>query len=105
MNRKILSVPWKSGQLRVFARLDRVDRATPNLVDEGTHVWQGVNKMSTCLRLFPYRLLICLAMAICAPAQQDSGGLVINVRDPNGAVVPGAKVTVTNVDTNQKFPG
>src|SRR5256885_1741703 len=61
--------------------------------------------MSTRLRLFRYRLLICLAMAICAWAQQDSGGLVINVRDPNGAVVPGAKVTVTNIDTNQKFPG
>ena len=56
--------------------------------------------MSTALRFF-----LCLAMATYAWAQQDSGGLVISVRDPNGAVVPGAKVTVTNVDTNQIFPG
>src|SRR5438309_11995572 len=56
--------------------------------------------MSTALRFF-----LCLAMATYAWAQQDSGGLVISVRDPNGAMVPGAKVTVTNVDTNQKFAG
>src|SRR5690349_4732010 len=54
---------------------------------------------------FTNRLLLILALATCCPAQQDSGGLVISVRDPNGAVVPGAKVTVTNVDTNQVFAG
>src|ERR1700691_646576 len=38
-------------------------------------------------------------------AQQDMGGLTVGVRDPNGAVVPGAKVVVTNVDTNQTVTG
>src|SRR5213594_1347543 len=61
--------------------------------------------MSTSRRFFWNRSLMFLTIAICAWAQQDSGGLVISVRDPNGAVVPGAKVTVTNVDTNQKFAG
>src|SRR5438270_518926 len=51
------------------------------------------------------RSLLLLAIAACAWAQQDSGGLVISVRDPNAAVVPGAKVTVINVDTNQTFSG
>ena len=38
-------------------------------------------------------------------AQQDAGGLVVSVRDPNGAIVQGAKVVVTNVDTNQAMEG
>src|SRR5438477_7065359 len=61
--------------------------------------------MSISQRFFGNRFFLFLAMAAGAWPQQDSGGLVISVRDPNGAVVPGAKVTVTNVDTNQIFPG
>ena len=38
-------------------------------------------------------------------AQQDTGGLVVSVRDPNGSVVQGAKVVVTNIDTNQTIEG
>ena len=38
-------------------------------------------------------------------AQQDAGGLVVSVRDPNAAAVPAAKVVVTNVDTNQTMEG
>src|SRR5207253_9412006 len=38
-------------------------------------------------------------------AQQDAGGLVVSVRDPSGAIVQGAKVVVTNVDTNQAMEG
>src|SRR5689334_1856384 len=49
-------------------------------------------------------LLLCLLPAMVFP-QQDSGGLVVSVRDPNGALVPGAKIVVTNVDTNQRFEG
>jgi hypothetical protein len=49
--------------------------------------------------------LVCLLTSVVVVAQQDAGGLVVSVRDPNGAVVPGAKVVVTNVDTNQRFEG
>src|SRR5258708_23019861 len=38
-------------------------------------------------------------------AQQDAGGLLVSVRDPNGAVVQGAKVVGTNIDTNQTMEG
>ncbi|MBI3696061.1 MAG: TonB-dependent receptor, partial [Acidobacteria bacterium] len=38
-------------------------------------------------------------------AQQDTGGLVVSVRDPKAAVVPMARVTITNVDTNQVVEG
>jgi hypothetical protein len=61
--------------------------------------------MSTLMRFIMPPFLACLFLALSAWAQQDSGGLVISVRDPNGASVPGAKVAVTNVDTNQKFAG
>src|SRR5215831_14594689 len=49
--------------------------------------------------------LVCLLTSMVVVAQQDAGGLVVSVRDPNGAIVPGAKVMVTNVDTNQRFEG
>src|SRR5262245_24002791 len=56
-------------------------------------------------RSFLTLLLACFLVFPAAFAQQDSGGLVVSVRDPNGAVVPGAKVVVANVDTNQRFEG
>ena len=42
---------------------------------------------------------------LCVFAQQDAGGLLVSVRDPKGAVVPDARVAVTNVDTNQTTEG
>src|SRR5438128_1978979 len=57
------------------------------------------------------RLLLSALCLLPAPgcltlfAQQDAGGLVVSVRDPNGAIVRGAKVIVTNVDTNQSVEG
>jgi hypothetical protein len=48
---------------------------------------------------------VCTLACLTAFAQQDMGGLNVGVRDPNGAVVPGAKVVVTNVDTNQTVNG
>ena len=48
---------------------------------------------------------LCALGCLAAFAQQDTGGLVVSVRDPNGALVPGAKVVVTNVDTNQTVEG
>src|SRR5438093_350040 len=54
------------------------------------------------------RLLLCLLPALgclTLSAQQDAGGVVVSVRDPNGAIVQGAKAVVTNIDTNQAMEG
>src|SRR3954452_3180876 len=56
-------------------------------------------------RFFQVGFLGCFLLSLTAFAQQDSGGLVVSVRDPNSAVVPGARVVITNVDTNQKIAG
>jgi Carboxypeptidase regulatory-like domain/TonB dependent receptor-like, beta-barrel len=61
--------------------------------------------MSNLMRFFKPHFLACFLLVLPLWAQQDSGGLVVSVRDPNGASVPVAKVVVTNVDTNQKFAG
>jgi len=46
--------------------------------------------------------LLTLVLACVSPllAQTDRGGITGRVTDPGGAVVPGAKVTVTNAETN-----
>src|SRR4051794_18706597 len=66
---------------------------------------KGVRLMLISTRSFLMSCLVCVLTILTAFAQQDSGGLIVSVRDPNSAVVPGAKVTVINVDTNQKFAG
>ena len=40
-----------------------------------------------------------------ALAQQDAGGLIVSVTDPDGAAVPNARVAVRNVDTNAAVTG
>jgi hypothetical protein len=57
------------------------------------------------LAVAPTLLFIAILIAVPAVAQQDAGGLIVSVRDPNGAAVPGAAVIVTNVDTNQTAEG
>ena len=55
------------------------------------------------LRGYRALLRIGLVLAVAAApaaAQLLYGGLVGTVTDPNGAVVPGAKVTIVNTDTN-----
>lgn len=48
-------------------------------------------------------VLLALLLALAAPAfgQSDRGNIVGTVTDPNGAVVPDAKVTVTNTDNGE----
>src|SRR4051794_27351869 len=48
------------------------------------------------------RILVVLGLcALAASAQTNKGGINGTVVDPNGAAVPGAMVTVTNLGTNQ----
>src|SRR4051812_43692374 len=45
-------------------------------------------------------LLILLAVASCVLAQEVTGTISGTVKDASGAVVPGAKITITNTDKN-----
>jgi hypothetical protein len=49
-------------------------------------------------------LLVSLAFASVLYAQSDAGSIVGFVRDPTGAVVAGAKVTIKNEGTNEEHP-
>ncbi len=46
---------------------------------------------------------IFLCIAASAPAQVETGRIIGTIRDAAGALVPGAKVTITNTQTNQSF--
>ena len=48
-----------------------------------------------------FALALLFAFAGTVSAQSDRGAIVGTVRDPNGAVVVGAKVTVTNSENGQ----
>src|SRR2546427_761967 len=52
-------------------------------------------------------ILVALTLAMCAllPGQSITGDLVVNVTDPSGAVVSGAKLELIAVETNVKFEG
>src|ERR1043166_8776618 len=50
------------------------------------------------LRAFLFILATCILFA-----QTDRGRIEGTVKDPNGAVVPGAKVQVVNVETNSQL--
>ncbi|HTK37272.1 MAG TPA: TonB-dependent receptor, partial [Pyrinomonadaceae bacterium] len=45
--------------------------------------------------------ILVFSLALIAAAQTDQGRIAGHVVDPNGAVVPGATITVTNVGTNE----
>jgi hypothetical protein len=59
-----------------------------------------VHRLKICPHLFSCALVmaICLALTTALWAQKDAGAIVGLVRDASGAVVQGAKVTVTDVD-------
>ncbi len=55
-----------------------------------------------CLRMFFSISLLTLGCAVFAVyGQSDRGSIRGTVTDPNGALVPNAKVTITNVETNE----
>jgi len=47
-------------------------------------------------------LLLWLAAAVCLDAQTGNGAIQGTVKDPSGAVVPGAKVGMVNTGTNNQ---
>jgi hypothetical protein len=49
-------------------------------------------------------IAVVLLLAVTSPviAQTNKGGISGTVVDPNGAAVPGATVTITNIGTGQK---
>ena len=49
------------------------------------------------------RILPLIAATFTLFAQTDRGSIEGTVKDPNGAVVPGAKVQVVNIETNSKL--
>src|SRR5690242_208315 len=51
-------------------------------------------------RLYVSAFLLCLAAALVLNAQTTSGSIVGTITDPSGAVIGGANITITNVDTN-----
>ena len=57
--------------------------------------------MKACKTTFLTLLTVWLACAGSAFAQTDRGNITGTVTDPQGAVVSGAKITATNLDTNE----
>ena len=49
-------------------------------------------------------LVLLVSVAMVASAQTSTGGIDGTVSDPSGAVVPNAKVTITEVDTGRAIP-
>lgn len=47
--------------------------------------------------------LLCLLMAALVLAQSDRGTITGTVADPTGAMIPAAKITLTNVDTDLRY--
>ncbi|HEV2473362.1 MAG TPA: carboxypeptidase-like regulatory domain-containing protein, partial [Chthonomonadales bacterium] len=52
-------------------------------------------------RTLPYLLVLLAALLLCQDlsAQVDTGTILGTVRDSSGAVIPGAKVSLTNTGT------
>src|SRR5260370_18812938 len=59
--------------------------------------------MRVALRLSGYSCSILILACICS-GQTSTGGLTGAVTDPAGAVVPGAALKLTNLDTNDARP-
>src|SRR4029078_6802295 len=53
------------------------------------------------LRRITTLFILVFSLVFVASAQTDQGRIAGHIVDPNGAVVPGAAITVTNVGTNE----
>src|SRR5271168_3160469 len=57
-------------------------------------------------RLLQFTLIVVAGILLTinsASAQTGTASILGTVSDPNGAVVPGAKISIKNIDTNQEF--
>lgn len=60
-----------------------------------------MNRIQRCMQaILAFLLLIAVPFPTSLFAQLDTGGVTGTIMDPGGAVVPGAKVTLTNTGTN-----
>ena len=60
------------------------------------------NKLTSLFRALALTFFAALLFAT-AFAQQGRGTILGSVTDPTGAVVPGAQVVITNINTNLEF--
>src|SRR4051794_33616238 len=49
------------------------------------------------------KLIACLALAACAWAQSDRGTITGTVADSSGALIPNAKIVLTNAGTQSRY--
>src|SRR5215468_4249866 len=74
---------------------------------ENSHQWKSSPKVSgrqgasSMRNLQFFRLLVLVLFSIAVSAQVQNGQFTGTVSDPSGAAIPNAKVTVTNISTNQ----
>src|SRR5437763_7990228 len=82
--------------MRAYGRASRAPVSNPHYSKEqqmSRHTYQQFTRLA-------YMLCLALACALAAHAQVTSGNVRGIVTDPNGAVVPNAKVTITQKSTN-----
>jgi hypothetical protein len=60
------------------------------------------NQLWTKMKYLTSLVLALLVFSVCVLAQSNTGSIVGVVQDPNGGVIAGATVTLTNVGTNDK---
>jgi len=61
--------------------------------------------MRTTANLVLSAVALLVVFTVALPAQSITGDLIVNVTDPSGAVVSGAKLELTAVETNVKIAG
>ena len=70
-------------------------------------IQRGIPMSKASRRFYLLVSLVGLAVVLCLPsaawAQRDTGSILGTVKDPSGAFIPGAKVTVTSVNTGATF--
>ena len=72
-----------------------------SLAVPGGNMIEPIVRNASRVMLWVAALLILLLATVSASAQVSNGAILGTVKDPSGAAVPNAKITVTNTDTNE----